>query len=64
MNVYVLEHNLLLFHSCGEKFLSACNFPHISASNYKKHYHADGAQSGDTTIYGNHLWKSLMPTSS
>ena len=26
MNVYVLEHNLLLFHSCGEKFLSACNF--------------------------------------
>lgn len=54
MNVYVLEHNLLLFHSCGEKFLSACSFPHISASNYKKHYHADGAQSGDTTIYGNH----------
>lgn len=26
MNVYVLEHNLLLFHSCGEKFLSACIF--------------------------------------
>lgn len=39
MNVYVLEHNLLLFHSCGEKFLSACNFPHISASNYKGEFY-------------------------